>query len=155
MILIGSIVLTPDALEWDICLFLEVLLFLKKQKKKLIVSQSSVEAEYRVIASTVNKILLVRWLLNDFQVFIDLPMTLFSDNQDACHIVNNPVFHECTQHVEMHYYFIHERVASKDLLPMQIEKNLQISNLLTKGVGAHQLQILLGKMGITNLHAPS
>ncbi|GKA47811.1 retrovirus-related pol polyprotein from transposon TNT 1-94 [Tanacetum coccineum] len=60
-----------------------------------------------------------------------------------------------TKHVEMDCYFVRERVESKEIIPMKISSKMQIADLLTKGLPAHQHQFLLGKIGITDLHAPS
>ncbi|KAJ0939958.1 putative RNA-directed DNA polymerase [Helianthus annuus] len=126
-----------------------------KSKKQSLVSRSSAEAEYRAMASTVSEILWVRWLLKDLQIILTAPTTLFCDNQAARHIANNPVFHERTKHVEMDCYIVRERVESKEIMTMQINSKDQIADLLTKGLGSQQLQTLLVKMGIRNLHAPS
>ncbi|GJZ00722.1 hypothetical protein Tco_0518151 [Tanacetum coccineum] len=48
-----------------------------------------------------------------------------------------------------------KEVESKEIIPMKIRSKMQIADLLTKGLLAHQHQFLLGKIGITNLHAPS
>ncbi|GJR55946.1 uncharacterized mitochondrial protein-like protein [Tanacetum coccineum] len=103
-----------------------------RTKKQSMVSCSSAEAEYRAMASTVSEIIWVRWLLT-----------------------NNIVFHERTKHVEMDCYFVCKRVESKEIIPMKISSKMQIADLLTKGLPAHQHQFLLGKIGITDLHAPS
>lgn len=126
-----------------------------KTKKQSVVSRSSAEAEYRAMASTVSEILWVRWLLQDFHIRIITPTTLFCDNQAARHIANNPVFHERTKHVEMDCFFVRERVVSKEILPSRIDSSLQLANLLTKGLSAKQLQFLVSKMSIVNLHVSS
>ncbi|GJS30916.1 retrovirus-related pol polyprotein from transposon TNT 1-94 [Tanacetum coccineum] len=98
-----------------------------RTKKQSVVSCSLPKAEYRAMASTVT----------------------------ARHIANNPVFHERTKHVEMDSYFVREIVESKEIIPMKISSKMQIADLLTKGLPGHQHQFLLGKIGITDLHAPS
>nr|GEV17031.1 putative reverse transcriptase, RNA-dependent DNA polymerase, Gag-polypeptide of LTR copia-type [Tanacetum cinerariifolium] len=124
-----------------------------KSKKQSVVSRSSAEAVYRAMASTVSEVLWVRWLLSELRIDTSSPTPLFCDNQAARHIANNPVFHERTKHVEMDCYFVRERVDSKEIVPMHISSKLQIADLLTKGLTAHQLQLLLGKISIINLHA--
>ncbi|GKC55403.1 retrovirus-related pol polyprotein from transposon TNT 1-94 [Tanacetum coccineum] len=73
----------------------------------------------------------------------------------ASTVTNNPAFHKRTKHVEMDCYFVRERVESKKIIPMKISSKMQIADLLTKGLAAQQLQFLLGKIDIANLHAPS
>ncbi|GKC54702.1 uncharacterized mitochondrial protein-like protein [Tanacetum coccineum] len=124
-----------------------------KTKKQSLVSRSSAEAEYRAMASTVSEIIWVRWVLSELHVHNPLATPLFCDNHR--HIANNLVFHERTKQVEMDRYFIRERVESKEIIPMKISSKMQIGDLLTKGLAAQQLQFLLGKIGIANLHAPS
>ncbi|XP_035836808.1 secreted RxLR effector protein 161-like [Helianthus annuus] len=126
-----------------------------KTKKQSVVSRSSAEAEYRAMASTVSEVIWLRWLLHELNVQQTGPTTLFCDNQAARHIANNPVFHERTKHVEMDCYFVRERVESKEICTMPIDSKLQLADLLTKGLGAAQLNFLLGKLGVVNLHAPA
>ncbi|KAJ0860142.1 putative RNA-directed DNA polymerase [Helianthus annuus] len=126
-----------------------------KSKKQSVVSRSSVEAEYRAMASTVSEVLWMRWLLEELDDAQTEPTVLFCDNQAARHIANNPVFHERTKHVEMDCYFVRERVESKEIQPQNIHSKSQIADLLTKALGAQQLRFLLGKLGVRNLHAPS
>nr|GEV48199.1 putative reverse transcriptase, RNA-dependent DNA polymerase, Gag-polypeptide of LTR copia-type [Tanacetum cinerariifolium] len=115
--------------------------------------KNKIKAEYRAMASTVSEVLWDRWLLGELRVDTSSPTPLFCDNQAACHIANNPVFHERTKHVEMDCYFVRERVESKEIIPMYISSKMQVVDLLTKGLTAQQLQFLLGKISIANLHA--
>ncbi|KAJ0469227.1 putative RNA-directed DNA polymerase [Helianthus annuus] len=126
-----------------------------KTKKQSVVSRSSAEAEYRAMAATVSEVLWLRWLLQDFNVHIAGPTPMFCDNQVARHIANNPVFHERTKHVEMDCYFVRERVISQEIQPVHVDSKLQLADLLTKPLGAQQLQFLLNKLGIRDLHAPA
>jgi hypothetical protein len=51
-----------------------------KSKKQSIVSQSSTEAEYRVMASTTKEIVWLRWLLADMGVSFPHPTPMYCDN---------------------------------------------------------------------------
>ncbi|KAI3799953.1 hypothetical protein L1987_35259 [Smallanthus sonchifolius] len=124
-------------------------------KKQSVVSRSSAEAEYRAMATTVSEILWMRWLLKELEMNPTGPTSLFCENQAARHIANNPVFHERTKHVEMDCYFIRERVETQEIQPMHIDTKMQIVDLFTKGLGAQHLRLLLNKLGVKDLHAPT
>ena len=63
------------------------------------------------MASIVSVVLWVCWLLKELVVNIHGPALLYCNNQADNHIMNNPVFHERTKHVEMDCYFVYERVG--------------------------------------------
>ncbi|GJT70187.1 putative RNA-directed DNA polymerase [Tanacetum coccineum] len=85
-----------------------------KTKKQSVVSCSSIEAEYRLMASTVSEVLWVRWLLQELSVASTGPTSLFYDNQAA--------------------------LDSKEVQPFPIDSKMQIVDLLTKGLGTLQLR---------------
>jgi len=41
------------------------------------------------------------YLLQDLRVSIEQPSLLYCDNDSTRYIVANPVFHECTKHIEI------------------------------------------------------
>lgn len=126
-----------------------------KRKKHYVVSRSSTKAAYRSMASTISEVLWVRWLLKEFDENITVPTPLFLDNQFACHIATNSVFHERTIHVEMDCFFVRQRIDTKEIVLRSVDTKSQVLDLLTIGLGAQQLQFLLGKLGARNLHAPT
>ncbi|CAH9129165.1 unnamed protein product [Cuscuta epithymum] len=125
-----------------------------RTKKQSVVSRSSAEAEYRAMAVTVSEIIWLRWLLQDLTVTLRGPTPLYCDNQSACHIALNPVFHERTKHVEMDCYFVRERVASNEIQPLYISTVHQVADIFTKALGTDRFQFLRSKLGVRNLHTP-
>lgn len=89
-----------------------------KSKKQSVVSRSSAEAEHRAMATTISEVLCVRWLLSELGVKVTTATPLMCENQSACHIAHNPVFHERAKHVEMDCFFVRERVESKVIVPI-------------------------------------
>ena len=61
-------------------------------KKQPIITRSSVEAEYRALASIVAELTWIGYLLHDIGLSISSTPQLFSDNLSALHMTINPVF---------------------------------------------------------------
>jgi len=87
------------------CIFLGDSLISWKSKKQDIVSRSSIEAEYRAMASTIIEIVWLRWLLSDMGVTLSEPTPMYCDNKSATQIAHNSVFHERTKHIEIDCHF--------------------------------------------------
>jgi len=72
-----------------------------KSKKQDRVSKSSTESEYRAMSAACFEVVWLRGLLAE----IGFPQTtltlLHADNTSAIQIAINPVFHECTKHIEV------------------------------------------------------
>ncbi|WVZ63077.1 hypothetical protein U9M48_012742 [Paspalum notatum var. saurae] len=75
-------------------------------KRQPIVSRSSAEAEYRVVA-------------NDLLAELHSPHAkstlVYCDNISAVYVSTNPVQHQWTKHVEIDLHFIRDRVAIGDV----------------------------------------
>jgi hypothetical protein len=77
-----------------------------KSNKQNVVARSSAEAEYRAMVSTASELMWIKQLLTDLNSTTHLPIKIFCDNQAACHIASNPVFHEKMKHIEVDCHFI-------------------------------------------------
>jgi hypothetical protein len=92
------------------CTFVGGNLAIWKSKKQNVIARSSVEIEYRAIASTTSELIWIKQLLTDLHITINSPMKLFCDNQAARHIGSNHIFHERTKYIGIDCHFIREKI---------------------------------------------
>jgi hypothetical protein len=70
-------------------------------KRQLVVSRSSVEAEYRTVANSVAKAAWLRQLLQELHSPLATSTLVFCDNVSAVYLSTNPVQHQRTKYVEI------------------------------------------------------
>ena len=93
------------------CVFLGTNLISWSSKKQPTVSCSSIEAEYRALANAAIELAWLQSLLQELQVYLPNPPTLWCDNISATYLTVNPVFHAQTKHIEIDLHFVRDKVA--------------------------------------------
>ncbi|XP_026452006.1 uncharacterized protein LOC113352397 [Papaver somniferum] len=119
-----------------------------KSKKQPTVARSSAEAEYRALENLTAELQLLVYLFKYMHISCPLPITVSCDSQAAILIAQNPVFHECTKHIEIDCYFVREKLISGLILPKHLPSSDQLADVFTKPLGAPQFGRLVGKLGV-------
>ncbi|KAL0358031.1 UNVERIFIED_CONTAM: Retrovirus-related Pol polyprotein from transposon TNT 1-94 [Sesamum calycinum] len=130
------------------CVFLGSSLISWKTKKRATVSRSSVEAEYRSMASTVCELLWLSYLLLDFCIPVQQPIPFWCDNKAALHITANPIFHERTKHLDIDCHLVRDQFKLGFISPSHISGSDQPADLFTKALPAPIFSHLLSKLGL-------
>lgn len=94
-------------------------------------------------------------LLQDLHIKISRHILLHCDNQAVVHIAANPVFHECNKYREIDYHFVRDAFQAGFISLSYLRSKLQPANLFTKAHHPTQFHILMRKLGIYDLHAPT
>ena len=82
-------------------------------------------------------------------------MLLHCDNKVAIAIVNNPVQHDQTKHVEVDRHFIKDHLNQGIINLPFVSSQTQLADILTKAVSGKVFHSSLGKLGIIDIHSPT
>ncbi|GKG19963.1 putative copia-type protein, partial [Tanacetum coccineum] len=99
-----------------------------KTKKQHIVSRSSADAEYCSMAITTCELKWLKSVLPSLGIHQVKPMSLYCDSQAALHISQNPVFHECTKHIEEDCHYIRDELVSGNITAQYVSTKEQIAD---------------------------
>ncbi|KAK6128802.1 hypothetical protein DH2020_037438 [Rehmannia glutinosa] len=137
------------------CLFLGSSLISWKMKKQNTVSHSSAETEYRALGTTVCELQWVSFIAADLHICVSTPIPLWCDNKAALHIVENPVFHERTKHLDIDCHLVRNHFKSGFILLKHVSSTHQIADVFTKSLPSTQFRALLLKLGLIDHHCPT
>lgn len=123
-----------------------------KTKKHNVVSCSSAEIEYRVMADIVSEILLLRELLPALGIAIIAPIPLHSDSLSAISIAANLILHAWTKHVGLDFYSLRDKIIRRTTVTKHISTTTQLADIMIKALDRKELKAFFLKMSFCNLH---
>ncbi|GJS93849.1 retrovirus-related pol polyprotein from transposon TNT 1-94 [Tanacetum coccineum] len=135
------------------CVFVRGNLVSWKSKKQNVMSQSSLEAEYRVMAQTTCELVWLRNLLSEIGFPQSKPMKMWCDNQATIYIATNPVFHERTKHIEVDCHFTREKLEDGTITTPHIRTESQFADVLTKALPKTRINPIGNKLCMFNIYA--
>ena len=83
--------------------------------------------------------------------FTDGPVVIYCDNIISIHLVNNPVYHARTKHIEMHYHYVQKKVLLGLIDLVYVNTKDQVANIFTKALGAQKLLKFRDLLGVQEL----
>jgi hypothetical protein len=103
-------------------------------KRQPVVSRSSAEAEYRVVANGVAEAAWLHQLLQELHSPMARSTLVFCDNVSVVYLSTNPVQHQRTKHVVIDLHFVCERVTCGDVRVLHVPTASQFADVFTKGL---------------------
>ncbi|KAJ9542207.1 hypothetical protein OSB04_028713 [Centaurea solstitialis] len=130
------------------CQFLGGRLVSWQCKKQTTVSQSTTEAEYIAASQCCSQVLWIQNQMQDYGLsFLQTP--IYIDNNSAISIVNNPVKHSKTKHIEIKYHLIRDCNEKKLIQVLKVHTDDQYADLFTK---AFDVGSCTGGSGVKSIH---
>ena len=71
------------------------------------------------------------------QIFLvgqTIPTIIYTNSQSDLAIAHNLLFHACTKHIEVHYYYVRERWLEGDIKLSYVSTENNLANLFTKAL---------------------
>ncbi|GJR56489.1 hypothetical protein Tco_1407010 [Tanacetum coccineum] len=126
------------------CQFLGNRLISWQCKKQTVVATSTTEAKYVAAASCYGQVLWIQNQLLDYGYnFMNTVINI--DNNSTICIIENPVQHSKTKHIEIRHHFIRDCNTKKLIQMVKIHTDLNVADLLTKGFDAGRFQYLVSR----------
>ena len=101
-----------------------------------IVALSSTESEYIALSSVCTELSYLRELTAFMHRPPGGPTTILEDNQGAIHLVENPVHHKRTKHIDVRYHYIREARQRGLVHVVKIHTDLNKADIFTKATTA-------------------
>ncbi|GJX53355.1 putative ribonuclease H-like domain-containing protein [Tanacetum coccineum] len=117
------------------CQFLGNRLISWQCKKQTVVATSTTKAEYVAAASCCGQVLWIQNQLLDYGYNFMHTVINIDNNSTIC-IIENPVQHSKTKHIEIRHHFIRDCNAKKLIQMVKIHTDYNVADLLTKGFDA-------------------
>jgi hypothetical protein len=82
---------------------------------------SSTKAKYRSATMAAQESTWLKQLMKDLHQPTEYQVRIFCDNLSSIRLAENLVFHARTKHIEVHYYYIREKVLEVEIETMPIK----------------------------------
>ncbi|TYK14988.1 conserved oligomeric Golgi complex subunit 3 [Cucumis melo var. makuwa] len=124
-----------------------------RSKKRSVVARSCAEAVYRAMSLGICDEVWLQKVMSDLHQECETPLKLFCDNKAAISIVNNPIQHDRTKHVEIDWDFIKERLDNGSICILYIPLSQQVADVLTKGLLRPNFDFCASKLDLIDITA--
>jgi hypothetical protein len=115
------------------CQFLGRSLVSWSSKKQTSVALSTAEAEYVAIGQCCAQLLWMRQTLRDFGYNLS-KVPLLCDNESAICMVDNPVEHIRTKHIDIRHHFLRDHQQKGDIEVFYVSTENQLADIFTKSL---------------------
>jgi hypothetical protein len=125
-----------------------------KSRKQSSIALSTTEAEYIAACSAIcEAIWLQKLLIGPFNLEMEDTLIL-CDNQSCITMIENPVFHDKTKHIEIQYHYIRDMVQKGAVKLQYVGTNEQVANVLTKPLSRVKFEYFQDKLGVVRKDLP-
>ncbi len=82
---------------------------------------------------------------------MDAHVVIYCDNSSSILLVNNLVYHVRTNHIEVHYHFIREKILTKEIDFIHVSTEDQVVDIFTKALSTNKLKRFRKMLGVLEM----
>lgn len=101
-------------------------------RKQGVVSTSTTEAEFYALSEAIHEIQWLQYILKDFHMIANDPITIHSDNQSTIRLIENEKFSSRTKHIDTRLHAVRECVINGKINIEYCPSEFNVADLLTK-----------------------
>jgi hypothetical protein len=75
---------------------------------------------------------------------------IYCENQSCIKLSENPVFHDKSKHIEIHYHFIRDYVQRGEVELQYISTDEHVADILNKALGKGKFVFFRDKLGVVS-----
>ena len=120
-------------------------------RKQATVAKSSTEAEYVALSSATQEAVWLRRLMEDLGKHLNVPTTIYEDNQGAIELAKNAKYHNRTKHIDICHHFVRERVVSNEIRVIYCPTGDMVADIMTKGLAKLSFEKLRDLLGVYDI----
>jgi len=119
-----------------------------RSKRQTSVALSTAEAEYMSASVACQEALWIKELLKQIGIDVSKPITMFSDNQSAIAMGENPGQHNRTKHILIRYHFIRDQIEKGSVNLSYCPTQDNVADVFTKGLAKVKHNTFVNKLGL-------
>ena len=93
----------------------------------------------------------LRQILTEMGFSITEPIIIYSDSQSAMQIIENPVHHAKSKHIDVRFHYVRDQVMEEKVSFEYLETSKMIADSLTKGVPEDKTTFCRTGLGVEDL----
>ena len=101
-----------------------------KSRKQPTVALSSCEAEYMALSASTQEAIYLTTVMNDY--LLKSKPVIHSDSQSALSLIENPINHNRTKHIDIRYHFVREKYAAGTIDILYAPRDENVADIMTK-----------------------
>ena len=119
-------------------------------RKQRSVAHSYTESEYMAISKAFADAIWLHRLLHSLYFPQSTPTIIYSNNQSAIKLTENPCFHDQSKHIEIQVHFVHEQVPAGEVQMLYCPTSDMAADILIKNLPKSKHHHCVHLLGIDN-----